>query len=103
MRTFLMYYGNGFFMANFSAFEQGLQILEAWNEVSVLHTDSSFVQLEAAVRLNDWRKVAVFTGSSSADRSGAWAKLLNSLRYTDCAAVRFKDIPAEPDMQPVAD
>ena len=101
MRTFLMYYGNGFFMANFSAFEQGLQILEAWNEVSVLHTDSSFVQLEAAVRLNDWRKVAVFTGSSSADRSGAWAKLLNSLRYTDCAAVRFKDIPPEPDMQTV--
>ena len=88
-------------MANFSTFEQGLQILDAWDEVSVLHTDNSFGQLEEAVRLNDWRKVAVFTGRCSADRSGAWARLLNSLRYTDCAAVRFKDIPAEPDMQTV--
>ncbi len=101
MRTFLIYHGKWVSMAKISTFEQGLQILDAWDEVSVLHTDSSFGELEAAVRMNNWHKVAVFTGRNSADSSGAWAKLLNSLRYTECAVVRFKDIPPEPDMQTV--
>lgn len=88
-------------MARNSVFEQGLQILEAWNEVGVIHSDASFAQLEEIIRQDDLRKIAVFTGKYSADSSGAWAKLLSSLRYTECAAVRFKDIPPEPDMETV--
>ncbi|MBR2357681.1 MAG: iron-containing alcohol dehydrogenase [Lentisphaeria bacterium] len=88
-------------MAKASAFEQGLQILDAWDEVSVFHADDSFAELEELIRLENLRSVAVFTGRNSADSSGAWAKLLTSLRYGECAAVRFKDIPPEPDMDTV--
>ena len=88
-------------MRETSVFEQGLQILEAWDEVSVFHADKTFTHLEELIRQGDFRKIAVFTGRNSADSSGAWAKLLNSLRYTECAVVRFKDIPPEPDMQTV--
>lgn len=88
-------------MAEYTVFEQGLQILEAWDEVGVIHSDTSLSQLEEIIRQDDLRKIAVFTGKYSADSSGAWAKLLSSLRYTDCAVVRFKDIPPEPDMETV--
>lgn len=89
-------------MAECTVFEQGLQILESWDEVSIFHADDSFSELEELSRLENLRKVAVFTGRNSADSSGAWAKLLNVMRYTDCAAVRFKEIPPEPDMETVA-
>ena len=88
-------------MAEYTVFEQGLQILEAWDEVGIIHSDTSLSQLEEIIRQDDLRKIAVFTGKYSADSSGAWAKLLSSLRYTDCAVVRFKDIPPEPDMETV--
>ena len=88
-------------MAEYTVFERGLQILDAWDEVGVFHADTSFTLLEELIRQDDLRRIAVFTGRYSADESGAWAKLLSSLRYTDCAAVRFKDIPPEPDMETV--
>ena len=88
-------------MQETSVFEQGLQILEAWDEVSVFHADKTFTHLEELIRQGDFRKIAVFTGKNSADTSGAWAKLLTALRYTECGTVRFKDIPPEPDMETV--
>ena len=89
-------------MAECTVFEQGLQILDSWDEVSIFHADDSFSELEELIRLENLRKVAVFTGRNSADFSGAWAKLLNVMRYTDCAAVRFREIPPEPDMETVS-
>ena len=84
-----------------SILERGMQQLAAWDEVCVCHGDDSFVMLEEILRADSLHKIAVFTGRNSADRSGAWAELLQVLRYTDCAAVRFKDIPPEPDMETV--
>ena len=76
-------------------------VLAAWDELPIVNCDDSYAGFEDFVRWKDYRKAAVFTGRKSADESGAWAKLLSSLRYTDVAFVRFKDIPAEPDMQTV--
>ena len=76
-------------------------VLAAWDELPIVNCDDSYAGLEDFLRWKDYRKAAVFTGRKSADESGAWAKLLSSLRYTDVAFVRFKDIPAEPDMQTV--
>lgn len=70
-------------------------------ETAVFNGDDSLAMLEEIVLQKACRKVAVFTGRNSADSSGAWSALLAALRYTDCAVVRFKDIPAEPDMQTV--
>ena len=100
MRAFYMI-RKAFFMAQMDAFERGLQILSAWDEVSVFHGDDSWAQLDILMQSMKYRKIAVFTGCSSADKSGSWARLLAALRYTDCAVVRFRNIPAEPDMETV--
>ncbi|MBE6369213.1 MAG: iron-containing alcohol dehydrogenase [Lentisphaerae bacterium] len=82
-------------------FEQAVQMLAAWNGTAVIQGDDSWSALDEFVQQHNCRKAAVFTGCTSADRSGAWSKLLNSLRYADCAVVRFKNIPPEPDMETV--
>lgn len=82
--------------------EQAIQILAALDETLVIQGDDSWSALDALIQQNQWRKVAVFTGMRSADESGAWSKVLSALRYADCAVVRFKEIPPEPDMENVA-
>ena len=47
-------------MAEYTVFEQGLQILEAWDEVGIIHSDTSLSQLEEIIRQDDLRKIAVF-------------------------------------------
>ncbi|MBE6381147.1 MAG: iron-containing alcohol dehydrogenase [Lentisphaerae bacterium] len=83
------------------ALEKALQTLTAVNETAVINGDDSWCALDAFVQERRIRKVAVFTGCRSADASGAWSKVLNALRYSDCAVARFKDIPPEPDMATV--
>ena len=84
-----------------NSLEKGMQFLLRNEETTLFNGDDSLAMLEELMLQKACRRVAVFTGRSSADRSGAWAALLAALRYTDCAVVRFKDIPAEPDMQTV--
>ena len=86
---------------NGNLLECAVQMLAAWDDTSVVQCDDSWSALDALVQQSTCRKAAVFTGKYSADRSGAWSKLLASLRYADCAVVRFKDIPPEPDMETV--
>ena len=88
-------------MPDVNLMERADNILASWDELAIVNCDDSYAGVEDFLRLKDYRKAAVFTGKKSADESGAWAKLLASLRYTECAFVRFKDIPAEPDMQTV--
>ena len=74
-------------------------MLTALEETIVLHGDDSYAGLDAFLRMHNCCKIAVFTGRYSADASGAWNKLLAGLRFVHAGVVRFKDIPAEPDME----
>ena len=81
--------------------ERAIEILTLHDECLVVNGDDSWSALDESIRLNDYRKIAVFTGRNAADASGAWSKLLNSLGACECAVVRFKEIPPEPSMQTV--
>lgn len=90
-------------MAEINLLARGMDFLAAQDKVTVAHTDDSFAALDEYIRNGKIKTVAVFTGRKSADDSGAWSKLLMALRFNDCAVIRFKDIPAEPDMETVAE
>ena len=81
--------------------ERAINILSAWDECTVFNGEDSWSGLETLLKAENIRRTAVFTGRFSADNSGAWSKLLKALSWCDCAVVRFKDIPAEPDMETV--
>ena len=84
-----------------NAMDRAVQLLTAWNELAVVNGDDSYCSLDAFIRQAGYRKVVLFSGRRSADESGAVAKVLASLRYTECGVVRFNNIPAEPDMSVV--
>ena len=84
-----------------NAMDQAVRLLTAWNELAVVNGDDSYCALDAFIRQTDYRKIVLFTGRRSADESGAVARVLASLRYTECGVVRFNNIPAEPDMSVV--
>ena len=90
-------------MKQTKSLEDGIQLLLSNEECTVFNSDDSLGMLGELLQLQQCRKAAVFTGRNSADSNGSWSKLLDSLRYNDCAVVRFKNIPAEPDMQTVED
>ena len=85
----------GEFFSLDEASKRAIMLFHAWDEVSVLHTDSSFGQLEAAVRMNNWHKVAVFTGrnKSFCAAMAAWRQLSPTV---SCSAAPPKAVSARP-------
>ena len=81
--------------------ERAINILSSHEECCVVNCDDSWSSLDEIVRARNIGKIAVFTGRNSADASGSWSKLVNALGCCEVPVVRFKDIPAEPDMETV--
>ncbi len=82
--------------------EKALKMLDQYPDTTIVFGDSCFTDFEYLIRKLGTEKIAVFTGRGSADRCGAWKKLLNSQTYTGVELVRFSEIEPEPCVDTVA-
>ena len=69
--------------------EKALEMLDQYPDTTIVFGDSCFTDFEYLIRKLGTKKIAVFTGRGSADRCGAWMKLLASQTYTGVELVRF--------------
>lgn len=76
-------------------------LIDSYEDTKVVYGGEVFQQFMNLLTLENAKKVLVFTGKNSADKSGAWRKLLNSCSYLDCDIERFSDINPEPDIDTV--
>ncbi|MCP3966737.1 MAG: iron-containing alcohol dehydrogenase [Lentisphaerae bacterium] len=77
------------------------EILNTYPDTTFVFGCGAWEQLELLLRDLGAKKVAVFTGRSSADKTGAWARLLKAVDLLDLNIVRFKDIEAEPCIETI--
>ncbi|QSH41373.1 iron-containing alcohol dehydrogenase [Lentisphaerota bacterium ZTH] len=77
------------------------EILDTYPDTTFVFGSGAWEQLELLLRDLGARKVAVFTGRNSADKTGAWSHLLKALDLLDLKIVRYKDIEAEPCIETI--
>jgi alcohol dehydrogenase len=77
------------------------KILNTYPDTDIIFGNSSWEKFAALVESRNVRKLAVFTGASSADKNGAWQLFTESLKHLDVSIARFKDIESEPRTETV--
>jgi alcohol dehydrogenase class IV len=82
--------------------EQTISMLDGYPDTTIVFGDSVFTDFEYLMGKLGAKKVVVFTGRNSADKCGAWKKLLNSFTHVNTAVKRFSDIEPEPNIHTVA-
>lgn len=76
-------------------------MLDACPETTVVFGKEVFSGFELLLRTLHIGKLAVFTGRDSAERSGAWQRLLRVCAVLDIAVSGFKEIEPEPEIATV--
>ena len=72
------------------------KILNTYPDTNITFGAESWVTFASLLEQRKAKKIVVFSGKHSADKSGAWAKFEKSVRHLDLKIVRFKDIEEEP-------
>lgn len=72
------------------------QILDTYPDTEITFGAASWRKFAALLAAKGTRKIAVFTGRSSADKNGAWSRLEQTARELKLQVARFTDIEAEP-------
>ena len=72
------------------------KFLSTYPDTNIIFGANSWQKFAALLERRKAEKVVVFSGRSSADKSGAWMKLKNAVKHLELQIVRFRDIEAEP-------
>ncbi|MFA6715586.1 MAG: iron-containing alcohol dehydrogenase [Victivallaceae bacterium] len=72
------------------------QILDTYPDTKISFGTESWQKFANLLKEKGTRKIAVFTGGSSADKSGAWIRLEHIAGDLNLQIARFKDIEEEP-------
>jgi alcohol dehydrogenase class IV len=72
------------------------KILDSCPDTKISFGAGSWQKFASLLKEKGTRKIAVFTGRSSADKNGAWARLEQTGRELKLQIARFKDIEVEP-------
>jgi alcohol dehydrogenase class IV len=72
------------------------EILNSYPDTDITFGAESWKKFADLLEQRKSRKVVVFSGRNSADKSGAWARFEQAVQHLDLEIARFKDIEAEP-------
>jgi len=72
------------------------EILSGYPDTIITFGAESWQKFAALLEQRKVRKIVVFTGRHSADKSGAWARFEQAVKHLNLQIARFKDIEAEP-------
>lgn len=78
-------------------------LLDTYKKTKLIFESDIFQQLASLAINEEIEKILVFTGKNSADKSGAWKRLLNAFSRINCDIVRYSEIMPEPDIQCLED
>ncbi len=72
------------------------EILNSYPDTNISFGDESWSKFADLLEERGTRKIVVFSGRHSADKSGAWKRFEHAVQHLDLGIARFKDIEAEP-------
>ena len=72
------------------------KILNSYPDTNISFGAESWSKFAKLLEKRGTRKIVAFSGRHSADKSGAWARLEQSISHLSLDIARFKDIEAEP-------
>jgi len=72
------------------------ELLSSYPDTNISFGTESWQKFADLLEQHKTKKIVVFSGRNSADKSGAWARFEQALEHLDLNIVRFKDIEAEP-------
>jgi alcohol dehydrogenase class IV len=71
-------------------------ILNDYPDTNISFGSGSWGTFAELLEERNTKKIVVFSGKHSADKSGAWSRFEQSIKHLNLEIVRFKDIEAEP-------
>lgn len=79
-----------------------VELLEKYTDTALIFGSERMIMIQEVFYQSDTRKIAVFSGGESADRSGAFAELMKKLSILpQIQVVRFNAIKPEPTIETV--
>ena len=72
------------------------EILNTYPDTNISLGAESWSKFADLLKERKTKKIVVFSGKHSADKSGAWARFEQAIQHLDLEIARFKDIEAEP-------
>ena len=72
------------------------EILNSYPDTNITFGAESWQKFAALLEQRKTKKIVVFSGRNSADKSGAWGSFEQAVQHLDLQIARFKDIEAEP-------
>ncbi|MDD5596678.1 MAG: iron-containing alcohol dehydrogenase [Victivallaceae bacterium] len=72
------------------------QILDTYSDTEISFGPESWRKFALLLAAKKTRKIAVFTGRNSADKSGAWRRFEQAVKNLNLQIARFTEIEAEP-------
>jgi alcohol dehydrogenase class IV len=72
------------------------KILNTYPDTNISFGAESWDKFANLLKERKTKKIVIFSGKHSADKSGAWARFEQSIKPLNLEVVRFKDIEAEP-------
>lgn len=72
------------------------EILNTYPDTNISFGAEAWLKFSNLLEERKTKKIVVFSGKHSADKSGAWASFEQAIQHLDLEIARFKDIEAEP-------